>query len=339
MNDTNNISNSLPILDVKNWIRWRKQMQSLFGFHEILEVVTNGIPELTENAIDAQRVANNEAKKKHCKTEEDEKIAGYVSKVNNLVHLIKGYGETLNQKMIVEKVMCTLTSHFSHVIVAIEESNNLETVKLEDLVRSLEAREIRIIERKWVQVSIQELQAHAWKKHDGFGKFKGKGDKTQSKKFWSNPQSTRSMIWLLNPRKEEEETPIRKTKRKNARSAITVKSRVTWQRIVGILKTRDQQKSTRKELILHGKIHMIYEDMIVMVAVAGDHVESKIWFLDSGCSNHMTSQKVWLEDFDSSKKSKVKLADNSSFQVEGTGDIVFQRSNLGKAMIKAMYLE
>ena len=28
--------------------------------------------------------------------------------------------------------------------------------------------------------------------------------------------------------------------------------------------------------------------MVVMAAVADNHVESKIWFLDSGYSNHMT---------------------------------------------------
>lgn len=31
-----------------------------------------------------------------------------------------------------------------------------------------------------------------------------------------------------------------------------------------------------------------YEDTMIMAVVADDHVDSKIWFLDSGCSNHMT---------------------------------------------------
>jgi hypothetical protein len=59
--------------------------------------------------------------------------------------------------MIVEKVMCTLASHFDQIIVVIQESNNLETLKLEDLVGSLEAHEIRIFERNGVQDSIQAL--------------------------------------------------------------------------------------------------------------------------------------------------------------------------------------
>ena len=43
------------------------QMKFLSDFHETLEVVTNGVPELAENVIDAQRVTSKEAKKKNCK--------------------------------------------------------------------------------------------------------------------------------------------------------------------------------------------------------------------------------------------------------------------------------
>lgn len=76
------------------------------------------------------------------------------------------------------------------------------------------------------------------------------------------------------------------------------------------------------------------DDMVVMATVADEHIESKIWFLNSGSSNHMTGRKVWLVDFDESKNNKVKLDDNSSLQVEGTINIVIQTSNGEKALIK-----
>src|ERR1044072_9867021 len=43
---------------------------------------------------------------------EDEKVVEYVSKVQKLVHLMKGCGETITDKTIIDKVMITLTSHF-----------------------------------------------------------------------------------------------------------------------------------------------------------------------------------------------------------------------------------
>ncbi|XP_050909407.1 uncharacterized protein LOC127123207 [Lathyrus oleraceus] len=207
---------------------------------------------------------------------EDKNIAGYVAKVQNLVHLMKGCGETITDKMVVEKVMCTLTSQFDHVIVVIQESNNLKTLKFKDLTGSLEAHQLRIVERKGVHDSIQTLQAQTWKKHDGYNKF---GGKTQSKKFWSNPQKHKV----------------------NSESS----------------KNREGTSTNKEEK-----------------KVTNEHVDFKIGFLNTGCSNHMTSRREWLEDFEESKKSKIKLADNSSLQAEGTCDIVIQRSNGGKTMIK-----
>ena len=66
---------------------------------------------------------------------------------------------------------------------------------------------------------------------------------------------------------------------------------------------------------------------MVMTTFVDNLVESNIWILDSGCSSHMTAQKEWLADYNESNKGKVKLVDNSSFQVEGTGNILFQMSN------------
>lgn len=42
-------------------------MQSLFGFHETLKVDINGVPEISKNVNDAQRVVKKETKKKDCK--------------------------------------------------------------------------------------------------------------------------------------------------------------------------------------------------------------------------------------------------------------------------------
>lgn len=93
---------------------------------------------------------------------ETKKVATYVSKVHNLVLLMKGCSETMTNRAIIEKVMKTLASHFDHVIVEIQEDNNLSTMKLEDLVGSLEAHEMQIIEIKGVQEAIRALQPQTW---------------------------------------------------------------------------------------------------------------------------------------------------------------------------------
>ena len=42
-------------------------MKSLFGFHDTLEVVTNGVQDLQANATEAQRTTHRDLKKKDCK--------------------------------------------------------------------------------------------------------------------------------------------------------------------------------------------------------------------------------------------------------------------------------
>ncbi|PNX98657.1 gag-pol polyprotein, partial [Trifolium pratense] len=47
----------------------------------------------------------------------------------------------------------------------------------------------------------------------------------------------------------------------------------------------------------------------------------EIWFLDSGCSNHMVGNKDWLFDYDDIFKDSVKLGDDSKMAVIGKGNL------------------
>ena len=56
-------------------------------------------------------------------------------------------GETVTDVMKVEKVLRTLTPRFDHIVVALEESKDLDSMKIEELQASLEAHELRLIDR------------------------------------------------------------------------------------------------------------------------------------------------------------------------------------------------
>ncbi|WVY90763.1 hypothetical protein V8G54_036277 [Vigna mungo] len=55
--------------------------------------------------------------------------------------------------------------------------------------------------------------------------------------------------------------------------------------------------------------------------------ESCSWYLDTGCSNHMTGRREWLVDLDSSIRSCVKFADNSTIMAEGIGKVLINCKN------------
>jgi len=62
--------------------------------------------------------------------------------------------------------------------------------------------------------------------------------------------------------------------------------------------------------------------------------EQDTWYLDSGCSRHMTRIKSSFVYLDDSFKSKVKLGDGKYVEVEGKGDITVETKGGTSKLIK-----
>ena len=64
------------------------------------------------------------------------------------------------------------------------------------------------------------------------------------------------------------------------------------------------------------------EEISLMACVDMNKVNGEdMWFLDSGCSNHMCGKKEYFSDFDESFRVSVKLGNNSSMVVMGKGNV------------------
>lgn len=61
---------------------------------------------------------------------------------------MKNYGETLTEQIKVENTLQSFTPIYDMIVVTIEESKDLETMKMEGLQGSLEARELRLNQRE-----------------------------------------------------------------------------------------------------------------------------------------------------------------------------------------------
>ncbi|CAJ2646460.1 unnamed protein product [Trifolium pratense] len=374
------LPNNLPILDGKNWERWNKQMKSLFGFQDTLDVVINGVAALPANANAEARNNHKDLKKKDCKAmyaiqaalnsanfdkishaetskeawdilvkyydggekvkavklqslrrqyellqmDNNESIGSYASKVQALIHTMKSCGEEISEKMIVEKVMRTLTPNFDHVIVAIQEAGKVADMKLEDLVGSLEAHELMINERKGVQESVEALKAQTFKKNDGYkGKNKSKNASQNQQKFDEKSESFKKGGGTSNS-----------NPKKKVKSHIQCYNCQKWGHYASECRSKkakdsDDEANLVEENSVEGKGAVTF-----MAAMSEDKIASGAWYLDIGCSNHMTGHKNWLIKFDDTKKSKVKLVDGRSIQAEGTRNMVIKRKNGSSAIVE-----
>ncbi|XP_019427166.1 PREDICTED: uncharacterized protein LOC109335487 [Lupinus angustifolius] len=103
--------------------------------------------------------------------EMSERIAQFFNRIISLMKQMKACGEVIKDQTIIEKVLRTLTPSFDHIVVAIEESKNLEELKIEELQGSLEAHEQRLIERSTEKSTSQALQAQITRR--GGGPYRG----------------------------------------------------------------------------------------------------------------------------------------------------------------------
>ncbi|XP_073221560.1 uncharacterized protein [Cicer arietinum] len=175
---------NLPILDGKNWERWSASKRSLLGAQEVFEIVQDDYEQLGANPTERQQTIFKDCKKKDCKAlfyiqqSVDSNNFERISKT--ITNQMKANGEVMTEVMIIEKILRTLTQRYDHIVMAIEESKNLDTMKLKYLQSSLEAHELRVKERDEAHTQTQALEAQINRKSNQDGvknkKWKGKSN-------------------------------------------------------------------------------------------------------------------------------------------------------------------
>jgi len=256
--------------------------------------------------------------------EEDETVSQYFDKVINLINQMTRNGETVTDVMKVEKVLKTLTSRFDHIVVALEESKDLDSMKIEELQASLEAHELRLIDRNRERgksvSSDQALQAQYEKR----GKFK------KGKKPWNN-QSHKDGEGSSKNQEKNDVTKSDQKKKKDKRDIQCYNCQKMGHyafecRSKRVPRNKDEAQFAQNE-------GSDSEEVLLMATVKEEEERSDEWYLDTGCSNHMTGKKSWFSELDDPVNRKIRFADNSIVCAAGIGKVLIHRKDGKKSCI------
>ncbi|CAL5340443.1 unnamed protein product [Camellia sinensis] len=239
-----------------------------------------------------------------------ESIADFLSRVMTIVSQMRSYGEKISDETVVAKVLRSLTPKFDHVVAAIEESKDLSVFSFDELMGSLQAHETRINrsleknEEKAFQVKDIVTKAaegdSSTSRGRGRGGFRGRG---RGRGYGHG--NGRGKGRFDGQRQSGEQ--------RNYKNGVQCYHCKRYGHIKADCWYKDQQVNYAAENEESSKLFMTHFDP--------NNTSSDVWFIDSGCSNHMTGMKSLFKELDETQKLKVQLGNAKEMQVEGKGTV------------------
>ncbi|XP_048623783.1 uncharacterized protein LOC125592576 [Brassica napus] len=234
-------------------------------------------------------------------------ISDYFSRVLTVTNNLKRNGEKLDEVRIMEKVLRSLDSKFEHIVTVIEETKDLETMMMEQLLGSLQAYEEKkkkkedIVEQVLkMRIDQKEESGRNHPRRSG-GHFRG-GGRGVNRRGWRPYEES------FNQRGENSS---RGHGRGNPKLIVEEKSNYVEERSK--------------------------EDVLLMAYKKDEPNEVHKWYLDSCASNHMCGNKSMFVELDESVKTNVALGDESKMEVKGKGNILIRLKNGDHQFISNVY--
>lgn len=211
-----------------------------------------------------------------------ESVNDYFGRTLIIANKMRIHGEKMEDVVIIEKILRSMTSKYDYVVCSIEESNDLDTLSVDELQGSLLIHEQRI--SRHLVVDEQALQVTYGAQQGGRGggrsTYHGRG---RGRGRFGFEKSTLECY--------------------NCHEL----GHFQWECPKKVMDQKANYVETKEEMLLMAHVDFKKAEM--------EH----IWFLDSGCSNHMCGRRDIFVEFDSDFRESVKLGNDSSLTVQGKG--------------------
>jgi gag-polypeptide of LTR copia-type/GAG-pre-integrase domain/Zinc knuckle len=273
--------------------------------------------------------------------EDTTNILEFSQRLTSMVGEIHSLRGELKDNVVVERLFSVVPDRFLHIIGRIEQWGDLSTMSITEAIERLrvfeeslkgwrhhkeEEEQVMLTRAQWEALSIKEKKGNEGSGR-GHGHAQGSGHERKSyKKF------DKSKIKCFNCSEYGHfASECRKPKKEKAYMAEKLEDEPA----LLMLETCElmNPKEERPNIAPH-----LEENIQLHLGVNGNE-NRKIWYLDSGASNHMTGCKKNFAELDTSIGGTVKFGDGSIVAINGRGTVLIEgRTGQHKAITDVYYI-
>ncbi|GJU86553.1 copia-type polyprotein, partial [Tanacetum coccineum] len=278
-----------PRLTKDNYGSWCIRMKALLGSHDVWEIVDKGIEKVDdESSLNAtQRVDLQKERKKdqsalmliyqYLDDVMFKKVANattfkeaweILQNTFEGIDKVKKNGESLSDTRVIEKILRSLPPSFDYIVVAIEESKDIDSMTIDQLMGSLQAHEEKLMKRRGKEPLEQALYSKV-------------SFKEREKSFLHGKEQGRGrdhfVVVVVSKAEDEDEEEKMSTKKMRTNGLLT-------EEVVGeAFNIKEECTSSRQVEEKANLVEVQDEDELTLLMARHDEQEERIkpWHIDS----------------------------------------------------------
>ncbi|KAL0356272.1 UNVERIFIED_CONTAM: hypothetical protein Sradi_4074100 [Sesamum radiatum] len=260
---------------------------------------------------------------------ETESISDYFTRVLVVVNQMKQLGEKLMDVRVVEKILRSLNEKFNHVVVAIEEVKDIESISIDELNGSLVAHEERM----------KRINKCRWSKsckrnfHLILKKMLSKEEEEVKLMVEVEVVGIAKVVFKEEEKVEAKQNPLQDDANRNfQRGHGRGRSNNNWRQndkshVECYACGRTEHYSWECQSKPHEETNLTErkeeEGDALLLSQKKCTMENDVtWYLDNGESNHMTGDKSKFMHIDTKVTGDVRFGDNTKVEIEDKGTVI-----------------
>eukprot|EP00253_Pinus_taeda_P004625 PITA_04625 len=265
---------------------------------------------------------------------ESDTIDSFFTQVIGLITQIRSHGEILEERRIVEKILRSLPSRFEAVVVAIEETKDLSQFTVDELSASLMSHEHRLsrgtyssLEQAFkTQMSLNQRRSRGRANNRGRGRSQNRG------RYYPASTSGRS----CNQNQDEGSSKQQAHGQRYDKSQVQCHYCKKYGHYANECRKKQNDMNSRQNVNFANEENKNSKNVLLTCNIAQDKQED-VWFLDSGCSNHMIGNIAMFANLDEDVKSEVTTGTDSKIAVKGKGSVSIRARNGEQMTVPEVY--